>query len=497
MLKKLRIVLAALFLVGITLLFVGYGRQWWGWMAKLQFLPSCLALNLPVIIGILLLTFIFGRIYCSVICPMGVLQDVVIRIGRICSRKGGKSVGGFVPEHRVVRYGVLVLAVVSAVAFSQLLLSLLAPYSAYGRIVRSIAGLAEGQSPAPALLVTAGVTLVVIVACAALWGRGYCNTVCPVGTTLGLVSRFSLFRVRLDSDRCVSCRRCEKGCKAHCIDIDHKKIDYSRCIDCFDCIGDCKRGGISYSFAAPGRARAKAEAKACGKAEAKTNAESRACDKTGAEVQVKSGGSVDEGRRAFLSTAALIGGGLALGAQNMKLDGGLAEVLDKVSPERSERLVPFGARGVRDFYDRCTACQLCVSNCPNGVLRPSTDLGHFLQPRMGYENGWCRPECTACSEVCPAGAILPVTREEKLSHKIGTAKVNLELCLAAKGEAGCGNCARHCPVGAVRMVRSEGHRVPVVAEEQCIGCGACENLCPSRPLSAITVDGISVHIKKS
>lgn len=492
MLRKLRICIAALFLVGITLLFVGYGRQWWGWMAKLQFLPSCLALNLPVIIGIALLTFVFGRIYCSTICPMGVFQDVIYGLRRRLFPKSGKKRGVFIPEHRLVRYGVFAAAIVSAVAFSQLLLSQLAPYSAYGRIVRSIAGLAEGQSPAPALLVTAGVTLAVIVVYAAIWGREYCNTVCPVGTGLSLLSRFSLFRITIDGERCVSCRRCEKSCKAHCIDIDHKKIDYSRCVDCFDCIGECRRDGIRYSFTAPGRGNTKAG----GKTEAK--AEVQACGKAGAEVQAKAGCGIDEGRRAFLSTAALIGGGIALGAQNMKLDGGLAEVLDKTSPARSERLVPFGARGVRDFYDRCTACQLCVSNCPNGVLRPSTDIEHFLQPQMGYENGWCRPECTACSQVCPAGAILPISAEEKLSHKIGTAKVNLQLCLAAKGEAGCGNCARHCPVGAVRMVKSEGysHSIPTVAEEQCIGCGACENLCPSRPLSAITVDGISVHIKK-
>ena len=469
MLKKLRVVLAAVFFIGITLLFVGYGRQWWGWMAKLQLLPSCLALNLPVIIGIALLTFVFGRIYCSVICPMGVFQDVVIYLRKLFAPRGKKNKGKYIPEHRIVRYGVLVIAVGSAIAFTQLLLSLLAPYSAYGRVVRSIVGLAEGESLAPALLVTAGVTLIVIVLCAVLWGREYCNTVCPVGTTLSLVSRWSLFKVRIDTDKCCSCHLCEKGCKAHCIDIDHKEIDYSRCVDCFDCIGTCRRGAISYRFGAPFKA---------------------ASGKPASE-------KVDEGRRAFMTTAALLGGGIALSAQNMKLDGGLAEVLDKVSPERSERLVPFGARGVRDFYDRCTACQLCVSNCPNGVLRPSTDLQHLLQPQMGYENGWCRPECTACSEVCPAGAILQVKREEKLSHKIGTAKVNLDSCLAAKGEAGCGNCARHCPVGAVRMVSSEGRRVPVVAEEQCIGCGACENLCPVRPLSAITVDGISIHIKKS
>ena len=496
MLKKLRVVLAAVFFIGITLLFVGYGRQWWGWMAKLQLLPSCLALNLPVIIGIALLTFVFGRIYCSVICPMGVFQDVVIYLRKLFAPRGKKNKGKYIPEHRIVRYGVLVIAVGSAIAFTQLLLSLLAPYSAYGRVVRSIVGLAEGESLAPALLVTAGVTLVVIVLCAVLWGREYCNTVCPVGTTLSLVSRWSLFKVRIDTDKCCSCHLCEKGCKAHCIDIDNKKIDYSRCVDCFDCIGTCRRGAISYRFGAPFKA-ASAQASGSGKLGGRGRSLS-SVEMPAPRGSVKPAAEkVDEGRRAFMTTAALLGGGIALSAQNMKLDGGLAEVLDKVSPERSERLVPFGARGVRDFYDRCTACQLCVSNCPNGVLRPSTDLQHLLQPQMGYENGWCRPECTACSEVCPAGAILQVKREEKLSHKIGTAKVNLDSCLAAKGEAGCGNCARHCPVGAVRMVSSEGRRVPVVAEEQCIGCGACENLCPVRPLSAITVDGISIHIKKS
>ena len=86
MLRKIRIALAAVFLVGITLLFLGIGHGWWGWMAKLQFLPSALALNLAVILGILLLTFVFGRIYCSVICPMGVFQDLVLWI----RRTGGK-----------------------------------------------------------------------------------------------------------------------------------------------------------------------------------------------------------------------------------------------------------------------------------------------------------------------------------------------------------------------------------------------------------------------
>lgn len=469
MLRKIRIAAAALFFAGITLLFVGIGHQWWGWMAKLQFLPSCMALNFAAIAFVLLLTLVFGRIYCSVICPMGVFQDLVIRVHKLLSPKGRKPKRHFVKEPRIVRYGVLALVIVTALTFSQLLLTVLAPYSAYGRMVRSIVGLSRGESLAPALLITAAATLVVICVCAWIWGRGWCNTVCPVGSVLGLVSRFSLFKVSIDQSQCVSCRKCEKGCKSSCIDIDTHTIDHSRCVDCFDCLDSCPKGGIKFRFSLPRKA------------------------KTGPVTE-----SVDKGRRAFMATTALVGGSLALGAQNKRLDGGLADVIDKTSPERAERLVPFGAESVRDFYDRCTACQLCVSNCPNGVLRPSTDIGHFLQPQMGYEKGWCRPECTTCSQVCPAGAIRPLKAEEKLTHKIGTAKVNLSLCLAAKDEAGCGNCSRHCPVGAVRMVKTDGyHRsIPVVAEAQCIGCGACEYLCPARPISAITVDGISVHIKK-
>lgn len=469
MLRKIRIAAAALFFAGITLLFVGIGHQWWGWMAKLQFLPSCMALNFAAIAFVLLLTLVFGRIYCSVICPMGVFQDLVIRVHKLLSPKGRKPKRHFVKEPRIVRYGVLALVIVTALTFSQLLLTVLAPYSAYGRMVRSIVGLSRGESLAPALLITAAATLVVICVCAWIWGRGWCNTVCPVGSVLGLVSRFSLFKVSIDQSQCVSCRKCEKGCKSSCIDIDTHTIDHSRCVDCFDCLDSCPKGGIKLRFSLPRKA------------------------KTGPVTE-----SVDKGRRAFMATTALVGGSLALGAQNKRLDGGLADVIDKTSPERSERLVPFGAESVKDFYDRCTACQLCVSNCPNSVLRPSTDIGHFLQPQMGYEKGWCRPECTTCSQVCPAGAIRPLKAEEKLTHKIGTAKVNLSLCLAAKDEASCGNCSRHCPVGAVRMVKTDGyHRsIPVVAEAQCIGCGACEYLCPARPISAITVDGISVHIKK-
>lgn len=481
MLKKIRIAIALVFFIGITLLFVGIGQQWWGWMAKLQFLPSCLALNFAVIAGVIALTLVFGRIYCSVICPMGVFQDIVmwlrrrggLLLNKIQAKKIKKAKAenkqipvlkpyvkhfGFVKEKKVVRYTVLALTLVAIFAGIQFFVALIAPYSAYGRIVRTFAGIAEGQSIVPDMLFVAFITLIVIFICAWLWGRAWCNTICPVGTTLGLFSRFALFRPVIETEKCNACGRCYRGCKSSCIDGEHHKIDYSRCVDCFDCIGRCKGNAIHYKFVGFGGPKANA-----GKKAAET--------------------TQDNGRRAFLATSVFALTALASEAGSGRL---IAAPAMQKAPERS-RIVPFGAGSEKNFYDHCTACQLCVSNCKGGVLRASGDLQHFLQPQLDYSNGYCRPDCNNCSTLCPAGAILPVTLEEKHGIRIGVAKVDTDTC------AGCGKCSRKCPEGAIEMVSGR----PVVDTMKCIGCGACEYICPVRPVKAIRVGGLSIHTRKS
>ena len=494
MLKKCRVALAVVFWVGVTLLlldFTGALHGWLGWMAKIQFLPALLALNVGVVAALCLLTLVFGRLYCSVICPLGVFQDAVSHLGTLKSKKPYH----FRKEIKWLRYGVWALFVVCLVAGVHVVVSLLAPYSAYGRMVQNLlqplylwgnnlfAAMAERAGSyafyekevwlrSLPTFVVALVTLVAIVVLSFKGGRTYCNSICPVGTTLSFLSRFAMFRPMIDADKCKRCKACELHCKAHCIEITKEKvsIDYSRCVDCFNCIDTCKQGGLKYRFAWHKKASAEAPSA--------------------------------EGRRAFLAgTAVAVGAAALKGVQARaqgvkKVDGGLAEVLPKQAPERETPLTPPGSRSVKHFYQHCTACQLCVAECPNNVLRPSGSLDHLMQPEMSFEKGWCRPECTRCSELCPAGAIQKIGREEKTQYHVGTARVNREACLSATGESNCGKCVRVCPSGAIMMKRDnkEGFPYPVVAEEVCIGCGACEYLCPVRPISAITVQGRSEHL---
>ena len=196
--------------------------------------------------------------------------------------------------------------------------------------------------------------------------------------------------------------------------------------------------------------------------------------------------------------AAMVASTAAMAQKDKKVDGGLAAIEQKQPHRRHTPLTPPGSWSADHFAQHCTACQLCVAECPNGVLRPSEHLDTLMQPTMSYERGFCRPECTRCSSVCPTGAIRPITPSDKSSTQIGHAVWMMMNCVVVADNTSCGNCARHCPSGAIEMMPlhpddPDSLKVPAVNEARCIGCGACEYVCPARPFSAIYVEGHEVH----
>ena len=488
--SKVRRILGGIFFVLITLLFLDFTgaiHAWFGWMAKIQFLPAVLALNFGVVIALVLLTLLMGRIYCSVICPLGVLQDIFGWLGK----KVKKNRYTYSKPMSILRYVMLGVLVVALVAGFTSIGALIAPYSAFGRIATTflapvyqwgnnlLASWAESANSyafysvdiwwkGGATFVVALVTLTTLFVLAFKNGRTYCNTICPVGTVLGFLSRYSYLKPVIDTTKCNGCGLCARNCKASCIDSKNHAIDYSRCVVCLDCIDKCRQGAIKY------------------------------VPRSKAVQSAPSGASADKGRRAFIAGTAMVAGASVAKAQKLKMDGGYAVIEDKKIPNRETPLTPPGSLSARNLAQHCTACQLCISACPNQVLRPSSDLSNFMQPVTSFERGYCRPECVKCSEVCPTGAIKSITKEEKTAIQIGHAVWIADNCVVNRDNQKCDNCFRHCPTGAIQMVAKnpddkKSPKIPVINTERCIGCGACENLCPSRPFSAIYVEGHEVH----
>ena len=499
-LRIIRVALAFVFFTSISLLFLdvtGALHTYLGWMARIQFLPAALSLNVVIVALLILLTLILGRVYCSVICPLGVMQDI-ISWTRGKMKKKDRFRFKYEKEHKWLRYGMLVIFFVTLAFGVSAISGFLAPYSVYGKIAQNLfapvyglgnnllAWVAERLDSyafyskevwirsLPAFIASAAMFILLFVL-AWIGGRTWCNNICPVGTILGFFSRFSLLAPGIDKSKCRGCGLCGRQCKCSCIDMQNHLIDTSRCVSCMDCISTCNEGAIHYRLRYGKKQNAPQTAK-----------EDKAGNKT-----------ADTGRRAFLAGTAILGAS-ALQAQEKSLKERLAPERTHKAAQRTVPLVPAGAVSLKHFTDHCTSCQLCVSTCPNNVLRPSSDLTRFMQPEMSYEKGYCRPECTACSQVCPAGAILEITPEEKSSVQIGHAVVDYSLCVVNTDSVHCGNCAKHCPAGAIKMVLSDSQnpkspRIPSVNEQKCIGCGACENLCPASPVSAIHVEGHEVH----
>ncbi len=499
------------------------------WILFPQFVPSLVRfLTDPIFattgfIVVSVLTLLTGRVYCSTVCPLGILMDFVIgcknRYRNIRSLPLKKSpLTRYYADHRsisvgfrkkysirifsLVKYLILFFVTLAILCRSMLLLGILDPYSMAGKIFVTLfrplflmvsnmvimAGNvltgsgAEKTVPVSfefdSIFVFSFIVSVILVFISWIKDRWYCNVICPVGTVLGFLARFSVFRLRIDLTRCTHCGTCRQVCKAGCIHPDDYHIEPENCVGCFDCIDVCREKGVVFGIIKP-RIRIPGY-------------------KLGGDRKGCSEGEIT--RRRFIgfvltafSTLAFKGVSVTQD-QDFKQSVGDDETMETID---STPATPPGSIGLSHFTETCTSCHLCISVCPPGVLQPAFleyGLQGIFQPRMDFHSGYCYTDCIRCSEVCPTGAILTMDPDKKRRLKTGSALFIRNLCLVHTERRSCGMCAAGCREKAIRLVPWLGDLViPDVDDQKCTGCGACEYVCPVRPQSAIVVEALAEH----
>lgn len=491
-LKKIRVGVSVLFFSALLLLFIDISNvtriPLLVSLTKLQFIPAVMTaiqIGTPIVglIAVVGLTLLGGRVYCSSICPLGTLQDGVIALSR---KTRGPRKFRYARAFTVMHYSFLAVVVLVFAMGSMLLVDLLDPYSFFGRIAYSLVrpGIVGSNNvlawvsdrlhlflvyavPFPAF---AGAVLMMTAASAGIlfWmayfhGRLFCNSVCPTGAVLRLLSRVSLFKLSFDEGECKDCSLCEKLCKAECIDYKKREVDFSRCVSCFNCIDSCPSIGIHYTF--------------------------RYSKKKNTSASMPN----PKRRDVLKQSAALVAAAAFTSATR-------AEAEPSAKPSYALRgvVTPPGSLAREHFNTACTSCSLCVAACPSQVIVPSFleyGITGMFQPKMDYSQAYCAYECVTCTTVCPSGALLPLTKPQKKEVQLGRAKFNKEDCIVITKKTDCGACSEHCPTKAVAMVKTDGLFLPKMTEELCVGCGACEHACPVRPNRAIFVEALSVHGK--
>ncbi len=497
-LKSIRVVTSIIFIVLTTILFLDFTNllsgKWDNAILSFQFVPSLLKLFRGVsyvaigFIGFTLLSFVFGRWYCSFVCPLGILQDIFIRINKFVFRKKRikYSYHNSVPW---LKHFVFVITLLFMLFGSTAMFILLDPFSNYGRIATHILqpiylffnnvialvvnkmgyyGIyhIEIQAFDFASFIFALFIVFLLLLFTHKRGRLFCNTLCPVGAFLGKTSTISLFKLKISKNRCISCGLCELECKAESIDSKNQTIDFNRCVSCFNCIDVCSESAITYQLIKKG------------------------------DIQ-----KVDKSRRNTLKT--LFAGVVGVSGLSFTINKEQFSSFKSKTPTISKYpVIPPGAISLEHYKSTCIACHLCVSSCPSKVIQSTfAEFGFdgLLIPKMDYGVNYCQFECNLCGEVCPTGAIKPLKIDNKKVTQIGKVTFVKDNCVVSQIEQDCGACAEHCPTKAVKMVPYNGKNnkkllIPEVNTSLCIGCGACEYACPVRPYKAIYVESNINHL---
>jgi polyferredoxin len=430
-----------------------------------------------LILGLVLLlpTLLLGRFFCNWICPYGTLHQVTRFLFGRRDEQSNIDANRF-RNLQQLKYIILVAMIVAAF-FGSLQIGLLDPICLFHR------SMTAAILPGITLLIPdtfyvqqyyhvgawlIGLILIFFVVMNVVIPRFFCRTVCPLGAFLGYLSRFAMWRIERDPNKCIDCDACLKNCQG--ASDPHTQLRKSECFVCFECIDDCPVDAISFSFM-PNKDH----------------------EVTGPPLP---------GRRAAL--ASLLG---LAGYAVTRASGASDENFNK------KVIRPPGSVEEEGFLERCIKCDQCIRVCPTNVLQPTlleAGLEGIWTPILNMKIGYCELNCTLCGQVCPTGAIQRISIEEKNGRgeyeeqgpvRLGTAFYDHGRCLPWTMETPCVVCEEVCPTSPkaiysreVTIRKRDGNNItlrrPYVDPALCIGCGICEHECPVKDHAAIRVTAI-------
>ena len=429
---------------------------------------SGMALSLVVV----LITLIFGRVFCSWICPLGILNHVMSALPSVLKRRQKMLSNEWRPLYQTKYY--VLIAMLTLSAFGVLQVGLLDPIALTVRtfavtIFPSLqwAGVpVYANQPYYAGGWLVGTLFVLILAANRFVVRLWCRMLCPLGGLLGLVAKFSLLRIHKAPDACISCHKCSEDCHGACD--PHDKIRVSDCVMCLNCLDSCSTGGITYGWRA---------------------------DPAGEQA------APDLQRR---KTVAALASGVAL-TPVLRTSHGVIKGADH------DVIRPPGSLAEQDFAAKCVKCGACIRICPTGVIQPAAMEAGFeglWTPLLRFDIGSCTHTCTLCSEVCPTGAIKPLSPQDKVGQppdkeptRVGTAFFDRGRCLPWAMAVPCIVCEEVCPTSPKaiwwehrEVKKRDGTtlkvQLPHLDPKACTGCGICENRCPVRGQAAVRVSSV-------
>lgn len=446
-------------------------------------------------LGIILLTLLFGRVFCNWICPYGTLHQFIGWLFNIHNSKNRIQQNRY-HDLQYLKFGILIVFCIMA-SLGALQIGILDP------IVLMYRGFTTFVAPASDMLVDTvaskaglngpyldnfkfapGVASRIFVGSfwvglfflafigLNLWKpRFFCRFLCPLGALLGVFSRYSLFRINRIVDRCTDCNLCLNRCEGAAD--PQSQVRLSECFSCMNCLDDCPEDALQFTMVG--------------------------LDKQ----QVVTKPDLSKRRLLFASVTGVV-------AFPLLKNNGLASD-ENFSPKM---IRPPGSVAEPEFLEKCIKCDQCINACPTNVLQPATfKEGGFealWTPVMNFKIRHCQLKCTLCSEVCPTGAIRKISVAEKLGKgeyteqgpvRLGTAYIDTTRCLPWGHQVPCVVCEEVCPVSpkAIQTIDEEVKDVfhnkvvlnkPFIVPDLCIGCGICESECPVQDQPAVYITAI-------